>query len=390
MKSLKPGSLVLLGQQRSKTVPLDKNLTYLTGLDGETAILILYRTASGHGEILFLPNPSPQQVRWEGRPLAPGEAASRRTGIDRTFDLADLGSILQPLEPHVTEIYLWGDHLGKGKTVTALRQWIDARKRPTQSAARQIARLRLVKDDLEIAHIQRAIDITAAGLLETMASARPGMYEYELEAVIEYIAQRNGSLRMGFDSIVGSGPNSCILHYDTNRRKTEAGDLVLMDVGAEWAGYSADITRTIPISGTFTPRQREIYEAVLAAQKAGIEQCVVGNTLRKVHATARAVLAKKGLAKYYFHGTSHWLGLDVHDVGNYMTPLKPGMVLTVEPGVYIDAENLGIRIEDDILVTEKGPIVLSRKIPRSVEAIEAWMKRDGIGTQRRKFEPRPK
>jgi Xaa-Pro aminopeptidase len=390
MKSLEPGSLVLFGQQHSKTVPLNKNLTYLTGLDGETAILILYRTASGHGEILFLPNPSPHQVRWEGRPLAPGEAASRRTGIDRTFDLADLGSILQPIEPHVTEIYLWGDHLGKGKTVTALRQWIDARKRPPQSAARQLARLRLVKDDLEIAHIQRAIDITAAGLLETMASARPGMYEYELEAVIEYIAQRNGSLRMGFDSIVGSGPNSCILHYNTNRRKTEAGDLVLMDVGAEWAGYSADITRTIPISGTFTPRQREIYEAVLAAQKAAIEQCVVGNTLRKIHATARAVLAEKGLAKHYFHGTSHWLGLDVHDVGNYMTPLKPGMVLTVEPGVYIDAENLGIRIEDDILVTEKGPIVLSRKIPRSVEAIEAWMKRDGIGTQRRKFEPQPK
>jgi Xaa-Pro aminopeptidase len=227
----------------------------------------------------------------------------------------------------------------------------------------------------------RAIDITCSALLEAMASIGPGQFEYEIQATIDYVFMRYGAQRPGFSSIVGSGPNSCVLHHSANRRRAVKGDLVVLDVGAELFGYTADVTRTVPVSGRFSPRQREIYEIVLAAQKAGIAAVRPGVKLRDVHAAARKVIRDAGYARYFLHSTSHWLGLDVHDVGATSRTLEEGMVLTVEPGIYLSEEELGIRIEDDVLVTRNGRQVLSDGVPRSVKEIEALMKGRGVGAR---------
>ncbi|MEE9577401.1 MAG: Xaa-Pro peptidase family protein, partial [Gemmatimonadota bacterium] len=244
-----------------------------------------------------------------------------------------------------------------------------------------LAGLRLVKDDFEIAMLRRAIEITGAAHRAAMKAARPGMYEYELEAVIEFNFRLGGAERVGFPSIIGSGPNSVVLHYDKSRRGMEAGDLVVMDIGAEYSYYSADVTRTIPVSGRFTKRQREIYDLVLGAQEAGLKAVKPGNTLLDVDRAARSYLKEHGAAacgakncaEHFVHGVGHWLGMDVHDVGEYTVPLEAGMVLTVEPGIYLTDEEIGVRIEDDVLVTESGYELLSGASPRDPDEIEALM-----------------
>jgi Xaa-Pro aminopeptidase len=256
--------------------------------------------------------------------------------------------------------------------------------------------LREVKTDEELRFLQKAIDLTAAAHREAFRSIEPGLREYEIEAVIEYVFQRGGAEYTGFPSIVGSGENSIILHYESNRRTMEAGDVVVMDIGAEYRGYSADITRTVPVSGRFSDEQRLIYEAVLEAQEAAIAAALPGAGFGDVGAAASAVLAERlqelglisspnGLRRFLPHGVSHYLGLDVHDAGTY-GPLRPGNVITVEPGIYIapsgDVEerwwNIGIRIEDDVLITEEGPRVLSGAAPKTIEEIEALMAEPGL------------
>jgi Xaa-Pro aminopeptidase len=258
--------------------------------------------------------------------------------------------------------------------------------------------LREVKTEEELRFLQRAIDITAAAQREAFRSIEPGLREYEIEAVIEYVFHREGAEYPGFPSIVGSGENSIILHYESNRRRMEEGDVVVMDLGAEYRGYSADITRTVPVSGRFTEDQRRIYGAVLEAQEAAIDAAIPGATMQDLNAAASAVLAEHLLAlgiieqpaalrRFFPHGVSHYLGLDVHDAGTY-GPLRPGTVITVEPGIYIapadDVDprwwNIGVRIEDDVLVTEDGPRVLSGAAPKTVEAIEALMSEPGLAS----------
>lgn len=271
-------------------------------------------------------------------------------------------------------------------------------KHPNGTALRRILDgLRHYKTDEEIAIMQKAIDITGLAHEEAMRSIEPGMHEYEIEALIEYIFRRNGAEYTGFPSIVGSGENSVILHYETNRRQMEADDMVVIDIGAEYHGYSADITRTLPVNGTFSEEQTIIYNLVLEAQEAGIQAAKVGNAWNAVHAASRTVimdgLRELGLIQtdedvrnFFMHGTSHYLGMYVHDVGTYQ-PFEPGVVLTVEPGIYIrPAENIdpkwwhiGVRIEDDVLVTADGPRVMSDKAPRTIEEIEALMRETGLG-----------
>lgn len=229
--------------------------------------------------------------------------------------------------------------------------------------------------------MQRAIDITGMAQVAAMQSARPGMHEYELEATIEYMFKKHGAGYPAFPSIVGSGPNATVLHYWKNNRRMRSGELVVMDIGAEVQGYSADITRTIPVNGKFSDKQREIYRIVLEAQKAALAQVKPGATLKQVHAAAKNVIRSHGFGAFFTHGTSHYLGLDTHDVGKH-GPLQPGMVITVEPGIYIpegsDVDesywNIGVRIEDDVLVTATGHRVLSAKVPRTIPEIEAAMK----------------
>jgi len=331
-------------------------------------------------QALYLPAREPRRVRWEGEPLHKGTPGIERLRFDEVHDADVLGDALAAALAGASKpVRLFtasGRFDGPGDLPAGVK---------VESFRRATAALRLVKDAGEIALLRRAIDITSLALCEAMRSCEPGWNEYRLEATIEYVFRREGAERCGFPSIVGSGPNSCVLHYSKNRRAMRAGDLVVCDVGAEYGRYTADVTRTFPVSGKFTARQREVYEAVLAAQEAGIAAVRPGATVAEVHAAAQAVLKQRGLDRYFFHGTSHWLGLDVHDVGAYATKLAPGMVLTVEPGAYIADEELGVRIEDDVLVTEDGHEVLSKGAPRHPADIEALMSERGVGN----LEPRP-
>jgi Xaa-Pro aminopeptidase len=257
-----------------------------------------------------------------------------------------------------------------------------------------IANMRELKSDDEIENINRAIKATSLGLIETMKSCKPGMYEYELAAIIEYAFARMGCDYSAFPSIIASGDNAIILHYAKNNRKMQSGDLVVMDVGAEYNGYSADITRTIPVNGKFTKEQKEIYSIVLRANEECIKIMKPGTTPKEIGTKAFDVIAaglqdlgiikeKKEARIYIPHGVSHNMGLDVHDISTNK-PLREGQVLTIEPGIYIPRSNknvpekylgIGIRIEDDVLITKSGNTVLSKDVPKSIEAIEKLMRK---------------
>jgi Xaa-Pro aminopeptidase len=250
-----------------------------------------------------------------------------------------------------------------------------------KSPAGIMARLRAIKSTQEVAAIRRAIDATAEGLLMAMRECRPGRPEYEIQAAVEYGMIRKGASYPAFPSIIGSGPNSLILHYEENRRTMEKGDVVVMDVGAEVAGYAADVTRTIPVSGKFTPEQKKVYTVVLEAQQALCAAAKPGAVWSDLENVARQVINDRGFGRFWRHGVSHHLGIDVHDLGATDT-LRVGMVITVEPGIYIPAADTtvtpgyrgwGVRIEDDILITADGCEVLSSAVPKEVSAIEALM-----------------
>ncbi|HRP08316.1 MAG TPA: aminopeptidase P family protein [Gemmatimonadales bacterium] len=241
--------------------------------------------------------------------------------------------------------------------------------------------LRQVKDTDEIRRLREASRITARAHVEAMRQARVGMWEYQIEALLEYNFRKEGAERVGYPSIVGSGFNSTILHYDLSRRRTEPGDLVLVDAAAEFGYYSADLTRTFPIDGRFTDRQRAIYDLVLGAQQAAIDSVRPGRTIAELNTIARNhirdhsgdLCAPVTCDTFFIHGLSHWVGMEVHDVGPYFVPLEPGMVFTIEPGIYIPDESLGVRIEDVILVTESGYENLTRDAPRAAADIERLM-----------------
>jgi len=267
-----------------------------------------------------------------------------------------------------------------------------------KSLSSAVAELRSVKSQREIDLLQKAIDATVIAHIEAMKSCEPAMYEYELQAVIEYCFAKKGSEYPGFPTIVGSGPNSCILHYEANRRQMSGGDVVVMDIGAEYEGYSADITRTIPVNGTFTAPQKELYEIVLQAQTESIKEFKPGASPMVPSQRAYDVIAdglirlgvikdKQEARRYYMHGLSHHIGLDVHDPGPYGQPYAPGMILTDEPGIYIPEGspcdkkywNIGIRIEDDVLITADGNRVVTAGAPKTIKEIESLMKKQGLG-----------
>ena len=353
---------------------------YLTELETQDAWLLIVAGGEAATTVLFLPPRTPSQERWTGLRLGPDTTAARLSGIGRVLPTDSLdrmlaalfrasGPIYAPLdvttrdEPRLKELVF------SGRDVRNLRPLVDS--------------MRLVKDGDEIARMRKAIDISAAGHVAAMQAARPGVWEYELEAVLEAAFRRNGADRLGYPSIVGSGPNSTTLHYDVNRRQTRDGDLVVVDAGAEWGQYTADVTRTFPVNGKFTPRQKAIYDLVLATQQTAFDSTRPGATVAQLNRIAREYLrthsgtlcGAQSCDGYFIHGLGHWLGMDVHDVGDYGTPLKPGMVLTLEPGIYLPAESLGVRIEDDVLVTATGAEWLSAKAPKTTVEIERLMSR---------------
>lgn len=363
----------------------DPNFFYLAGFGTGSAVIVLATDGAGEPtrHDLFLEHRNPQRELWEGpRASVEGFAAQARhwraiRGLEELA--AELTALAKGREVAVCGL----EQAGLAELGLALDEEPD-RAEPL------VNRLRVVKDEVELALIQRAVDITVAAHLESMRSLRPGQFEYEHQATLEYVFKRHGAERPAFNSICGSGPNSCVLHYSASRRLMRPGELIVVDIGAAFGGYAADLTRTLPVSGRFTKRQRELYDIVLEAWRAGVKAVKPGATLREVHKAARAVFERKGVAKFFPHGTSHWLGIEVHDVPwiNGATKFEPGMVLTVEPGLYVEQEAIGIRIEDDVVVTERGCRVLSDELPRTAPELEAIMKRGG-GIGRRPIEGLP-
>ncbi len=381
---------------------------YLTGFDEPEAVAVL-RPGAEEPYVLFVRPYDPQFEIWVGY-RAGVEGAVQKHGADTAFPIETLKEELPKLLEDVETVY-YG--LGSDSEMDELISGLTRRRRGAaqrggksivtlQDPKHAIDRMRLIKGEDEIAHLQRAIDVTQEGFNAAMGTTGAGRYEYQVQAEMESAFRRLGSPRNGYPSIVASGTNSCTLHYVTNRAALQDGDLLLIDAGAEVDYYTADITRTWPVSGKYSPEQRAVYEIVLDAQRQGFEECRPGALFDDVHLAALRVLVQglvdlkvlegsvdgliedRAYRPYYMHGTSHWLGLDVHDAGQYRVgdqsvALQPGMVFTVEPGLYfgpLATESpeallgIGIRIEDDVLITEDGHRNLSAAIPSSPGEVE--------------------
>lgn len=353
---------------------------YLTGInEGGGAAALRIGPDGAYEEVLFLPARNRMQEQWDGPRLYPGASAQRQTGFAATAPKSRLGATLTEwLAGEGKSLWVAGTD---GRTVADVldRALPDVERK---SARSRVHALRQIKSEAEVAIFTRAVEITGAALVEAMKSAAPKQGEWELEAVIEYMFRRFGAERFGFPSIVGSGPNSCVLHYNASTRRMKANELVVCDVGAEYRRYTADITRTFPVSGKWSPRQREIYEIVLRAQNEAMKAVRPGATIRSVHSVAQRVIREAGHGGRFPHGTSHWIGLEVHDVGDYSRRFEPGMILSVEPGIYIPEENIGVRIEDDVIVTRDGFVNLSEGCPRDPDEIERIMAEGGVGNAR--------
>lgn len=370
---------------------VDKDFYYLTGCTAPEAILVLSPGHPHHRETLFIPERDPAQEKWTGVKLSAGAETAKLLGIERVLTLNQFQSELAALAAAQRKIYAVLA-LAKSNRPLSIEEGQVARLKGLfpfsefLNAAPHIAFLRMKKSAAEMALLERAIQITLEGHKAAAGQIRAGRHEYEVEAALEYEFRKRGATRPGFPSIVGSGPNSVTLHYDKNTRRMEAGELVVVDIGAEFDEYTADVTRTYPVSGKFTSRQREIYNIVLAAQEAALQEVKPGALYNKsgaIHQAAYNYINTHGkdskgnpLGQYFIHGTSHHLGLDVHDaVSDPSRPLEPGMVITVEPGIYLPEENLGVRIEDVVLVTETGYQLLTKELPRAVEQIERMMEK---------------
>jgi len=328
----------------------ERNFYYLTGFDEPNAILLLDAASTPPEDFLFLPERKPLEERWTGTKLGPGPEAETATGFSKVLPVSEFDATLKKASERAKSVY------------------------GVKEVVNDIAHLRQTKSPTEVALLEKAVRITLKGQEAAARTIAPGVMEYEVEAALEYEFRRNGAERPGFPSIVGSGLFSTILHYDKNTRRMESGDVVVVDIGAEWGGYSADVTRTYPVSGKFSPRQREIYQIVLDAQKAAMAKIKPGVTFRDIHQASSSYIRSKGYEKYFIHGTSHHIGLEVHDAGSTERPLEPNMVITVEPGIYISEEQLGVRIEDDVVVTPTGYRMLST-FPKEIDEIEALVQK---------------
>lgn len=372
---------------------------YLTGVRAPDALLLIDALApEGERETLYLPPRNPMMERWTGPKLGAGPEAAAAYGFERVRETTefdrDLRSILERRATEASPIKVW-TIVPTGADATFTRdaafagglRAIVAAARPgvaeVADATSMLSVLRRTKSAAEIAKLQRAIDITLAAQRAAARDIGPGRFEYEVEGTIVGAFLRGGANGEGFPSIVGSGVNSTVLHYEQNLKRIEAGDLVVIDIGAELHGYTADVTRTWPASGRFTKRQREVYELVLEAQTAAAAAWKPGMTIRALGEVSRETMRRsplrdrsgKTLDESFIHGLGHFLGMDVHDVGEYSVPLQPGDVFTIEPGIYLADEQLGVRIEDDYLVTAKGLVKLSGSLPSSPDEIERLMRR---------------
>lgn len=385
------------------TMPFRQNsdMLYLTGVDQEESILTMFPNCSqpSHREILFLKETSDEIAIWEGEKLTK-EKATALTGVKTVYWLSQFHTVLKTLMAEAKSVYLNGNEHTRRSSEVETRddrfgKWI-RETYPLHSYGRiapAMHRLRSVKSVEEINQMQNACNITEAGLRRVLKFVKPGVLEYEIEAEFAHEFLRRGSRGFAYTPIIASGFNACVLHYIENNLPCNDGDLILMDVGAEYGNYASDMTRTIPVSGKFTPRQKDVYNAVLRVMRAAMDLLRPGVYLADYHKKVGVLMEKEliGLGlltqkqvdeqdpanpaykKYFMHGTSHFIGLDVHDVGLWYEPIQAGNIFTVEPGIYIREENMGIRLENDILITETGYVDLMENIPLEADEIEALM-----------------
>ncbi len=363
----------------------DKDFYFLTGVETPNASLLLTVSKGKiQEEILFLPPQDLEWERWNGSRLSPGTETESLLQISKTASNKDLAQQLESRLKDSKAVFTLmksspihrGVHFSKTPQSELLATILEKSELKAQGLRQPLDFLQVVKSHSEMARIQRAVDMTHSALQSGLHFLRPGAYEYQIMGAIEGSYLGLGGQGFAFPSIVGSGPNSCILHYQAGQRQIADGDLVLIDIGAAFDYYNADITRTFPASGKFSKRQAEIYRHVLAAQKEALQAAKPGVRVSDVHAAARKYFEKQGLAENFPHGTSHFLGLRTHDTPTaYDRKLEPGMVITIEPGLYFPNENLGIRIEDDVLITKNGCELLSKEIPRELEEVEAWIQK---------------
>jgi Xaa-Pro aminopeptidase len=392
----------------------ESSFWWLTGFGEPNSVAVLRKDAAGPRYMLFVPPRDPQAEQWTGW-RAGAEGAKKDFRADEAYVNDELWKKLPELWTGASSLVVsdGGDSAFRAKLLEA---WAPSNPnatevRPVIDAAPIVNQLRLVKDATEVALLRRAAELSADAHVAAMRATRPGAYEYTLKGAMAGVCLGGGATRMAYPPIVGGGRNSVILHYENADAPLDAGAMIVNDTGCEYAMYAADVTRSYPVSGRFTPEQRAIYDVVLAAQKAGFANVKPGMAFRDVHqATAEVVvdgllklgllagdrkelLEKRGYQKFYPHGSSHWLGMNVHDVGSYgypegvdrlerygkaMTKLEPGMLLTVEPGIYIPEGstpdkkwwNLGVRIEDVVLVTASGMECLSCGAPREAAEVE--------------------
>lgn len=373
---------------------------YLTGFCEKNALLVLIAGSSPQ-TILFCEPKDPEIECWEGERLGV-EKAVETLGVSKAYSYLQCAEILPSLV-HQKTIYA---HLATLNQLPWLKEILNNLHIDLgESISAMIAEMRVIKSPEEIALMQKAVDISVSAHLAGMCSVRPGRYEYQLAALYEFIFAKNGAQAPAYNSIVGGGKNACVLHYVKNNAIFMPGDLVLVDAAAEYEGYAADITRTFPVSGKFSGPQRDLYQIVLAAQQDAIATMKSGSDFKQMQYAAVRTLTQglidlgilkgslddnieqKTYRTYYMHSAGHWLGLDVHDVGKYQQhehqrPFEPNMTMTIEPGLYMSPNehldeqwwNIGIRIEDDVRITEDGCDILSKSLVKSIEGIEALMR----------------
>ncbi len=381
-----------------------RDIFYLSGVDQEESVLVIFPDAPKpeHREILFLKETNEKIAIWEGAKLTK-EAAFATSGIKTVYWLQEMESVLFELMTQAEKVYLNTNEHYRANVETETREARFIKKFKAQYPAHTylrsqpiLQRLRSVKEPEEIALIQQACAITETGFRRALQFVKPGVWEFEIEAEFTHEFIRNRADGFAYTPIIASGANANVLHYIENNNQCKEGELILLDVGAAYANYSSDMTRMIPVSGKFSERQKEVYNAVLRVKDAAAKMLVPGTIWADYQAKVGRIMEKELLQlglltqediknedlnwpaykKYFMHGTSHHMGLDTHDYGILTEPMQAGMVFTVEPGIYIPEEGFGIRIEDDYVIQEKGaPINLMENIPITVEEIEALMRK---------------
>ncbi|MCW8981066.1 MULTISPECIES: aminopeptidase P family protein [Altibacter] len=410
MAQMKPKSIAVFNSNDQYPISADstmpfqqhRDIFYLSGVDQEESILLLFPEAADekNREVLFLKETNEHIAVWEGEKLTK-ERALQVSGIKTVYWLKEFDKIFFELMTQAETIYFNTNEHYRQAVATETREdrFIKTTKNkfPAHSWAKSnpiLQRLRSIKDSIELELMQQACDITEKGFRRILSFVKPGVWEYEIEAEYMHEFLRNRSKGFAYTPIIASGNNANVLHYIENNQQCKDGDLILMDVGAEYANYSSDMSRTIPVSGSFTKRQREVYNAVNRVKNDATKMLVPGTLWKEYHVEVGKLMTSELLGlglldkadvknenpdwpaykKYFMHGTSHHIGLDTHDYGILWEPMKPNMVFTVEPGIYIPEEGFGIRLEDDVVIREKGePFNLMREIPIEAEEIEEIM-----------------